>query len=104
MLLKYLLRTTVAGGLVGATHGAVTVQRLHPAYEPEQKLIHVASHAQFGAMAGPWLPVLVPIWFVLDGSTNDTECPVAKGGAPLRKELFGALPDQKDVETVAEKP
>ena len=89
---------------MGAVHGTVTVQRLHPAYEPEQKLIHVASHAQFGAMAGPWLPVLVPIWVMLDGYTNDTECPVAKGGVPLRKELFGAVSDQKNVETVAEKP
>lgn len=77
MLLKYLLRTTVAGGLVGAAHGAVT---LSPTVtDPYAKAFHVAGHAQMGAMMGPWMPVLVPIWFRLDG-LEPSECPIMKGG------------------------
>jgi hypothetical protein len=104
MLLKYLLRTTVGGGLIGAAHGVATVHKLHQAAEPEQKILHVAAHAQVGAMIGPWLPVAAPLWLVLDGTGNRTECPVAKGGVPFRKSLFSdGIPPPQD-QTIAEKP
>ena len=81
MVLKYLLWTTVAGGLVGATHGAMTLHRVHPTVtDPYARAFHVSSHTQAGALMGPWMPFLVVAWFRVD-RMDSTKCPIMKGGA-----------------------
>jgi len=107
MLLKYLLCTTIGGGIVGAAHGAASLH-LVSSKAPIDTAIHVTSHAQVGAIVGPWLPIMIPVWFVLDGSGNDTRCPIMKGGVYHRKR-FEFTPTEEeeptaDLPTVAEKP
>lgn len=95
ILVKYLLRTTIVGGLVGATHGSMTVHLL-PSTDFHQQVWHIASHAQLGAIIGPWLPIAIPIWLSVDGSGNDTRCYVMKGGImfkqKVKSEISGHIP------------
>lgn len=108
MLLKYLLRTTIAGGIAGAAHGMVSLHHFHK-QEPLEKTMYVAVHAQTGAIIGPWLPILIPIWLTLDGSNQNTRCPMMKGGVYYWKYAAKSLSSKPveskpDLPTVAEKP
>lgn len=105
VLSTYLVRTAITGGLLGGVHGLMTLDRSMPG--DWGRAVHVGYHIQVGAVLGPWFPVAVPLWFMLDGGANKTGCPPMKGGMPMLKQTFGDdNPPQEGPElpTVAEKP
>lgn len=102
MLVKYLMRTTVTGGILGAVHGVATLHQ--GSLDSETRMLHIAAHAQTGAVIGPWMPILVPIWLVLDESSNKTACPIMKGGMPFLHQMSKGPGGPPDLPTVAEKP
>ena len=97
VLSTYLMRTTVAGGVLGGVHGMMTLDRVPPG--DLDRIAHVAYHMQTGAVMGPWFPISIPIWFKLHGATNKTECPIMKASPPSSTEEQQEIPP-----TVAEKP
>lgn len=77
---KYLLRTALGGGAVGAVHGAIL-----GFYEHIHDTRHVSTphlvqyiapraieHGANGLFLGPWAPVLVPLYCM---AWRDARCP-----------------------------
>jgi hypothetical protein len=99
-LAKYLIRTTLIGGVVGVAHGATSL----PADMPNRS-IKIAMQAQLCGMMAPWSPVLGAL--VLQGTLSPKtlleitdraqECPFVRPPPPPA----GAMAPP-DLPTVAE--
>lgn len=97
VLSTYLMRTTVAGGLLGGIHGVMTLDRATPG--DLDRIVRIAYHLQIGAVMGPWFPISIPILFRLHGNTTKIDCPIMKVSLPSSTEEQQEIPP-----TVAEKP
>lgn len=87
---RYLIGSTVAGGLVGLTHGLYAIPFTAP-----QRNILIAQNTLSGALLGPWAPVAVPVYATRWWPRNG-DCPWMRRAVTPRPE--GEHP------TVAEKP
>jgi hypothetical protein len=88
MFTRYLMATAVVGGGVGLAHGVAAF----PPNVPNRG-IRIYEHALTGAILGPWLPIVSPI-YVTGWWPHGKDCPW------LRRTPKTPM----DVLTVAEKP
>ncbi len=106
MLGKYLLGTTLVGGVLGGIHGVISLPPVTEMPDPMQRRIHVAMQAQLGSIAVVWAPVLGSL--MLQGSLSQEQIMHLSERAKLCPFVHpppappGAVPLIPDLPTVAE--
>jgi hypothetical protein len=70
-IVMYLMRSAVAGGILGTAHGALVAYK-HP--EPKYSTAEVIiNNGITGMLMGPWAPIAIPIWM---WNHPDVRCPM----------------------------